>query len=89
MSSIDKIKYLEESYEYDMPRKSSKDFIHSDDSSESKVSFSIFDPNVREIKRSTYFHIPNVEARYGLTTDTFISVNIRKIKLKFLKFLKG
>lgn len=75
MSSIDKIKYLDESYEFDLPRKTSKDFVQSDESSESKISFSIFDPNVSENKKPTvYTHMPNVESRFALTTDTFVSV---------------
>ncbi|RNA21254.1 hypothetical protein BpHYR1_020360, partial [Brachionus plicatilis] len=73
MSSIDKIKYLDESYEYDLPRKSSKDFIQSDESSESKISFSIFDPNAREVKKNAYANIPNVEARFARTIQEFVS----------------
>ena len=80
MKSIDNIQYSDESYDYDYVRKSSKDFIQSHESSDSKASFRIYDPIINNESKKTniYSNIPNTNPRYARTLDAYFSVLMRK-----------
>ncbi|CAF0714496.1 unnamed protein product [Brachionus calyciflorus] len=73
MKSVDDICYSDESYDYDYVRKTSKDFSQSEESNDSKISFSIFEPIVIENKKSFFSDIPNVEAKYAKTIKSYFS----------------
>lgn len=54
-------------------RKTSKDFTQSDESNESNVSMSIFEPYNQEKLSDNYEKPPNIDPRYAKAIDDFNS----------------
>ena len=68
MKSIDDLKFSDDSYDVDIVRKNSKDFVSSQESQNSSInSFSIFDPNFKNQPKELIEIDASVEAKYGIT----------------------